>query len=103
MARRSARIDASGRLVVPVAVRRELEVRDGDEIVFAAGDSPHEVRLMSRTAALERARALVREHTRREGSAVDRLLDERRRDAASEAGDLGRPRRRTARAPARKR
>jgi AbrB family looped-hinge helix DNA binding protein len=91
MARRRARIDGSGRLVIPASVRRELELRDGDEVVFTAGDAPREVRMMPRRAALAHAQALVREHTRRGGSAVDDLLAERREEAAREAVEPGGP------------
>jgi bifunctional DNA-binding transcriptional regulator/antitoxin component of YhaV-PrlF toxin-antitoxin module len=79
-----ARIDASGRLVVPVAVRRELDLRDGDELTFTAGDSPGEMRVASRRAGLKRAQALVAEFSTRGGSAVDDLLRERREDARRE-------------------
>ena len=79
------RVDRSGRLVIPAPVRRELELRDGDELIFVSGETPGEVRLISRRAAVKRAQALVRRYTRREGSAVDELLAERRRDAEREA------------------
>lgn len=85
MARRTARVDGSGRLVIPATVRRELELRDGDEVVFAVGDAPREVRMMPRRAALAHAQALVREHAHTSGSAVDDLLSERRGEAAREA------------------
>src|SRR5207237_724106 len=78
------RIDRSGRLVIPAPVRRELELRDGDELTFVSGETPGEVRLVSRRAAVKRAQALVRQYARREGSAVDELLAERRRDAERE-------------------
>ena len=77
-----------------VAVRRALELSEGDEVVCSAGDASYDVRVMSRQVALEHARALVRQHARREGSAVDRLMVERRRDAGRKAGNLGRRRRR---------
>ena len=93
--RRSARVDGSGRLVIPVEVRRELELRDGDEVVFAAGDAPHEVRLVTRRAALDNARALLREYVNEGHSPVDDLLADRRADAAREAAEVERWRART--------
>jgi AbrB family looped-hinge helix DNA binding protein len=100
---RSARIDGSGRLVIPAAVRRELELRDGDEVVFTAGDAPRQVRIMSRQAALTYAQSLVRKHARRTGSAVEELLAERREDAAREqAAGEARSRRRGTRSASRR-
>ncbi|TMB89752.1 MAG: AbrB/MazE/SpoVT family DNA-binding domain-containing protein [Chloroflexi bacterium] len=81
---KTARLDRSGRLVLPVEVRRDLELREGDEVIFTAGESPHEVRLSSRRAAVDRAQALVRQYARGKGSVVEELLAERRRQAALE-------------------
>ena len=82
------RIDRSGRLVIPAPVRRELELRDGDELTFVSGETPGEVRLVSRRAAVRRAQALVRQYALRDGSAVDELLAERRRDAELEEAEF---------------
>lgn len=87
MERRSARMDGSGRLVIPAAVRRELDLRDGDEVVFTASDAPGEVTMLPRSRALAQAQRLVRQHTRNRGSAVDDLSAERRREAAQEQAE----------------
>jgi AbrB family looped-hinge helix DNA binding protein len=79
-----ARLDRAGRLVLPSAIRHQLELRGGDEVVFSAGDLPGEVRLTPRRAAVQKARALVRQYIPAEPSLVDRLLAERRSDAELE-------------------
>ena len=83
-----ARIDASGRLVIPVAVRRELELREGDELTFTSTEIPGEVRIASRRSGLKRAQALVEQFSRKGGSAVDDLLRQRREDAKREGAAL---------------
>lgn len=83
---RSARIDRSGRLVLPVSIRRQLELHEGDEVIFTAGDALGEVRLVSRRAAVDQAQALVRRFIPPGRSLVDELLAERRRDVAREVG-----------------
>ena len=70
--------------MLPAPVRRELELRDGDELTFISGDVAGEVRVVSRRAAVKRAQELVRHYTTRTTSAVDELLAERRRDAGRE-------------------
>ena len=80
----TARLDRSGRLVLPAAIRRELELREGDEVVFAAAE-PGEVRLIPRRSAVRMAQALVRQSIPGERSLVDVLLSERSADAQRDA------------------
>ncbi len=88
----TARLDRSGRLVLPAAIRGELELREGDEVVFLAGASPGEVRLLPRRAAVRQSQALVRKHIPADGKLVEELVRTRRQDAAREsrAGARGR-------------
>ena len=81
----SARLDRSGRLVLPISIRRDLALREGDEVVFTAGETAGEVRLTSRRAAVEQAQTLVRRHVRPGLNMVDVLLADRQREASQEA------------------
>lgn len=76
------RIDAAGRIVVPVEMRRALGIRDGQDLTV----SLEEDGITLRTLALARARvrAIARAHRKGHGSVVDEFLAERRAEAASE-------------------
>ncbi len=80
----SARLDRSGRLVLPAPIRAELELREGDEVVFVSGASPGEVRLMSRRAAVRQSQALVRKHVPAGLDLAAELIRERRQEAVQE-------------------
>jgi AbrB family looped-hinge helix DNA binding protein len=84
MAPYTARLDRSGRLVLPARIRAELELREGDEVVFVSGSSPGEVRLMSRGAAVRHSQALVRKHVPAGLDLAAELIRDRRQEAARE-------------------
>ncbi len=73
------RIDGAGRIVVPVDMRRALEIRDGEELTVSLDDEG--IRLRTLDAGLARVRAIARRR-RGEGSVVDAFLAERRAEAA---------------------
>ncbi len=90
----TARLDRSGRLVLPASIRGELKLREGDEVVFLAGAVPGEVRLVPRRTAVRQSQAIVREHVGADRALVDQLLHARRREAAQDAAAGTRRRRR---------
>ena len=71
-----------GRLVIPVAYRRAMGVRPGDEVVVRVVDG--EVRISSARRAIQRAQELVRRYVSRDRSLADELLRERRTEAERE-------------------
>ena len=81
----TTRLDRSGRLVLPAALRAELELREGDEVVFLASTAAGEVRLVPRRAAVRQSQSIVREHVPTGSHVVDDLLRRRRGDAAAES------------------
>jgi AbrB family looped-hinge helix DNA binding protein len=81
----SSKLDQHGRLVVPASIRRELELRGGDEVVFSRGDIAGEVKLLTRGAALRHAREVLRPYIPAGGNLVDAFLAERRKEALREA------------------
>jgi bifunctional DNA-binding transcriptional regulator/antitoxin component of YhaV-PrlF toxin-antitoxin module len=72
------RIDRTGRLLIPVAVRRVLALRPGATLLLQMREGGFE--LLTREAALQRARQLVRRHIPKGAKLTDGLLRERRRE-----------------------
>lgn len=76
-----ARVDASGRIIIPARWREALGLAPGMEAVLRIeGD---ELRIMSRERALLRAQDVVRRHAQGE-SLTDLLTAMRRRETAGE-------------------
>lgn len=78
---RSLRIGAQGRLVLPSAMRRALDIKPGDE--FAARIEGRRIVLEPRSELLRRMQEELR-GARAERSLVDELIAERRREATRE-------------------
>ncbi len=76
-----AKLNASGRVVIPAAVRKALDLRPGDELIMRVEDG--ELRLSTRRQALARARRLIRRHIPSDEDLTQSLLDDRRREAAA--------------------
>ena len=76
------KIDAGGRIVIPVEFRRAIAAEEGDSITLRLeGD---ELRIASNAANLRRAQALVARYVPKDVSLVDEFLADRRREAARE-------------------
>lgn len=82
MTTEAARLDAQGRIVIPASVRHALGLKPGDSVALRVVDG--EVRMTSREAGIERARAAVAALNLGRRSLVDELIDERRAEAARE-------------------
>jgi AbrB family looped-hinge helix DNA binding protein len=81
----TTRINENGRIVIPVEVRRDLQLETGDELLIAVQDG--RLLLQPRRKALQQARATLRQQLKlkpRE-SLVDELLTERRQEIRREA------------------
>lgn len=76
----TSRLDAAGRVVIPVALRSVLGLKEGDEVVMRLTETG-EVRLITRAAALERAREVYRRFAPKNESLAERIIAERRREA----------------------
>ena len=79
---RRVRVDPAGRIVLPAAIRKALEIHDGDVLVMSVND--RSVRLHTVDAALERVRAIARRKRATDLSIVDQFIAERRTEAATE-------------------
>jgi len=83
METQNIRVTQGGRIVLPAAVRRTLNIRAGDQLGIQVIDG--EVRLQPRHKAIRRIQALVRAHIPTGESLVEELLAERRIAATDEA------------------
>ena len=81
----SLKVDERGRMVLPAELRKEMGVEPNDRLV-AIVDDDGSLRVISAREAVRRARGLLRRMapSPSEGSLVDDLIAERRREAARE-------------------
>lgn len=78
----SARIDGQGRVVIPAGIRHALGLESGAPLAIRVVDG--EIRITTRRAAMERARAAVMNATKGRRFLVEELIAERRSEAARE-------------------
>ena len=76
------RVNENGRVVIPVAFRKAMGIKLGDEVVLRMEDN--ELRILTLKRRIERAQRLVRQHVKPGTSLVDELLAERREAAKRE-------------------
>ncbi len=77
-------MDGQGRILIPAKLRKQAGIEQGGEvlILFEGGG----IVIATRDAALAQARQIVSKYVRgAQGSLVDELIAERRREAAREA------------------
>jgi AbrB family looped-hinge helix DNA binding protein len=77
-----ARLNANGRVVIPAALRKALDLRPGDELILRVEDG--ELRLSTRRQALARARRMIRDYIPSDEDLTQSLIDDRRAEAARE-------------------
>ena len=76
------RIAPGGRVVIPAAIRKELDLAVGDQVLLRLEEG--ELRVSSRKQAIERLQQRLRELTKDKRSLADELIAERRLEAARE-------------------
>jgi AbrB family looped-hinge helix DNA binding protein len=77
-----AKLNANGRVVIPAAVRKELDLRPGDELLMRVEDG--ELRLSTRRQVLARARRMIRRYIPADEDLTQSLIDDRRREVERE-------------------
>ena len=77
-----ARINESGRVVIPASFRKALGINAGDEVVLRLEDD--ELRITTLKHRIAKAQRLVRKYLKPGTSLVDELLAERREEARKE-------------------
>ena len=78
----ATKIAAGGRIVIPAGFRRELGADVGDEVILRLVDG--EIHILTRSQAIRKAQALVRQSVPAGRSLVKELLQERRKEAKRE-------------------
>ena len=77
-----ARVNENGRLVIPAAFRKALQIKAGDEVVLRLEDDELHISTLKRR--LERAQRMLKRHLRPGESLVEELISERREAARRE-------------------
>ena len=77
-----AQISKSGRIIVPVKLRKALEIQAGDEILLRLENGS--IRLIPLRQAVALAQKTVRQYVPEGVSLVEALIQERREEAAHE-------------------
>lgn len=77
------RLGLGGRLVLPRAYRRALDVSPGDHLILLLDDG--EVRVLTPREATRRAQSLVRRHVPAGRRLAEELIADRRREAKRES------------------
>ena len=78
----STRIAAGGRIVIPADFRRDMGADVGDDVILRLVDG--EVHILTRSQAIRKAQAMVRNSIPAGRSLVKELLQERRKEAKRE-------------------
>jgi len=73
------RLGPAGQIALPAAIQDKLSLKQGDTLFVEAADG--EVRLLTVSAAVRKAQAIVRKFVPADVSLVDELLEDRRREA----------------------
>ena len=76
------KIHEGGRLVIPVAYRKALDLKPGDEVLMVLDDG--EIRITGKRQAVAHAQTLVRRYVAKGKSLTGELLKERREEAHRE-------------------
>lgn len=82
MATTAARLEKSGRILIPAAIRRDLNLKEGSEILIRVDE--HGLTLGTREGALERIRQRLREVIPPNRMLSEELIVERRAEADRE-------------------
>ena len=86
----NAKIISGGKVVIPADLRRELGVKDGDDVVFEHEDGKIVLKSYAQVVREVQARFRKRLSKNYQGSMVDDLIAERRAKAAREEAEMER-------------
>ncbi|TAM10319.1 MAG: AbrB/MazE/SpoVT family DNA-binding domain-containing protein [Nevskiaceae bacterium] len=75
----SVKVTGNGRIVIPSAVRKRLQIKSGDELLLDVGNG--ELRLRTVPAAIAQAQARLRRYVKTGQRLSDELIQDRRAEA----------------------
>jgi len=75
-------INENGRLSIPAAYRRALDIKPGEEVILRLEEN--ELHISTIRQSLKRARKLVKQYVRADESLADHLINDRRKEALHE-------------------
>lgn len=82
----SVRLEKSGRILIPVAVRRQLGLKEGEsDLLLYIDEKP--VRLSTRSHAIARIQAAAARYSKPGESWSQELIEDRRREVEREAAE----------------
>ena len=76
------KINENGRLVIPAAFRKALDIKPGDEVIVRMEDD--ELRIFNIRHALKRARKLIKQYIKADTKLTESLIHDRRLEAGRE-------------------
>lgn len=82
----TVKIDKSGRILIPLKLRKELGFKEGSELIVRVEQG--ELRVHTREAALRRAQQRLKRLKKPGESVVDEFLAERREEARRELMEM---------------
>lgn len=86
MIRANAKIVDGGRIILPASIRRAMKLGKGDTVVLELNGAGDELRVRAAHSVVRDLQDMLRPH-RTATSAVDALIEERRRESQAEEGD----------------
>ena len=78
------KLGEAGRLVIPAALRQQMGIRPGDELLLRVGEDG-ELKVIGRMQAIRRIQAYAQQFKKPGESVVDELIAEREAEARREA------------------
>ena len=81
----SVRVEKSGRILIPAAIRRQLNLKEGTEVILRVDETG--IRIDTREQALARIRKRLRRYIPEGSCLSEELIQERRAEAERENQD----------------
>ena len=78
----TVKMSTNGRILIPLSLRRALDIKPGDDLVLEVKDNALQV--STRVARLREAQEIARKYLAGKPSLADELIAERRAEAARE-------------------
>jgi AbrB family looped-hinge helix DNA binding protein len=86
MMRANTKIVDGGRIILPASIRRAMKLGKGDTVVLELNGAGDELRVRAAHCVVRDLQDMLRPY-RTATSAVDALIEERRRESQAEEGD----------------